>query len=75
MRLVLDWITRQSWSDGRVGMYGDRYSGNHSLGNAVNLGTLASPARSLALRDLSTNGFFDNGTNPRLVQFLRRFRS
>ncbi len=44
--------------------YGDRYSGNHSLGNAVNLGTLSSPARSIALRDLSTNGFFDNGTNP-----------
>lgn len=24
---VLDWIARQPWSDGRVGMYGDRYSG------------------------------------------------
>ncbi|MBY0114132.1 MAG: pre-peptidase C-terminal domain-containing protein [Phycisphaerales bacterium] len=44
--------------------YGDRYSGNFSFGNAVNLGTLSSPARSVALRDLSTNGFYDNGTNP-----------
>ena len=26
-RLVIDWITKQSWSDGRVGMYGDGYSG------------------------------------------------
>ncbi len=24
---VINWITRQSWSDGRVGMYGMRYSG------------------------------------------------
>ena len=27
VRIVLDWIASQSWSDGRVGMYGDRYSG------------------------------------------------
>ena len=26
-RSVVNWIARQSWSDGRVGMYGDRYSG------------------------------------------------
>jgi putative CocE/NonD family hydrolase len=26
-RAVIDWIARQPWSDGRVGMYGDGYSG------------------------------------------------
>ncbi|MFX8813068.1 CocE/NonD family hydrolase, partial [Acinetobacter baumannii] len=26
-RAVIDWIVRQSWSDGRVGMIGDGYSG------------------------------------------------
>ena len=26
-RAVIDWIAKQSWSDGRVGMYGDGYSG------------------------------------------------
>jgi uncharacterized protein len=26
-RAVIDWIARQSWSDGRVGMYGGSYSG------------------------------------------------
>lgn len=26
-RAVIDWITRQSWSDGRVGMYGGSYNG------------------------------------------------
>jgi putative CocE/NonD family hydrolase len=26
-RAVIDWIAKQDWSDGRVGMYGDGYSG------------------------------------------------
>lgn len=26
-RTVIDWIAKQSWSDGRVGMFGDGYSG------------------------------------------------
>jgi uncharacterized protein len=26
-REVIDWIAKQAWSDGRVGMYGDAYSG------------------------------------------------
>jgi putative CocE/NonD family hydrolase len=26
-RAVIEWIAKQSWSDGRVGMYGDGYSG------------------------------------------------
>lgn len=26
-RAVIDWIAKQSWSDGRVGMYGEGYSG------------------------------------------------
>ena len=26
-RAVIDWIAKQPWSDGRVGMYGDAYSG------------------------------------------------
>ena len=26
-RAVIDWIAKQAWSDGRVGMYGDGYSG------------------------------------------------
>jgi uncharacterized protein len=26
-RTVINWIAKQSWSDGRVGMYGDAYSG------------------------------------------------
>jgi putative CocE/NonD family hydrolase len=26
-RAVIDWITKQPWSDGRVGMYGEGYSG------------------------------------------------
>ena len=37
VRLVLDWITRQSWSDGRVGMYGDRYSGFAAWASAKHL--------------------------------------
>ncbi|MEO7208696.1 MAG: CocE/NonD family hydrolase, partial [Steroidobacteraceae bacterium] len=27
-REVIDWIAKQDWSDGRVGMYGDAYSGH-----------------------------------------------
>jgi len=27
VRAVISWIARQPWSDGRVGMYGERYSG------------------------------------------------
>ena len=26
-RAVIDWISRQPWSDGRVGMYGGSYNG------------------------------------------------
>ena len=26
-RTVINWITNQTWSDGRVGMYGGSYSG------------------------------------------------
>src|SRR6202000_1932920 len=26
-RAVINWIAKQPWSDGRVGMYGERYSG------------------------------------------------
>lgn len=41
--------------------YGDRYSGNQSLATAVNFGDLA--ARSIAARDLSLNGYWNNGSN------------
>ncbi|HEX8878089.1 MAG TPA: PKD domain-containing protein [Phycisphaerales bacterium] len=67
-------ITDMVQLDDRRGVnrnYGDRYSGNHSLLNAVNLGTLSSPARSLALRDISTNGFFDGGTNPTGTDYFK----
>jgi len=37
VRLVLDWIARQPWSDGRVGMYGDRYSGFAAWAGAKHL--------------------------------------
>ncbi|MBS0191861.1 MAG: PKD domain-containing protein [Phycisphaerales bacterium] len=44
--------------------YGDRYSGNQSLATAVNLGNLNSPAqRSIALRSMSLNGYWNNGGN------------
>lgn len=67
-------ITDMVQLDDRRGVsrnYGDRYSGNHSLLNAINLGTLSSPARSLAIRDISTNGSFDNGTNPSGTDYFR----
>lgn len=67
-------ITDMVQLDDRRGVnrnYGDRYSGNHSLVNAVNLGTISSPARSLALRDISTNGFFDSGTNPTGTDYFK----
>lgn len=61
-------ITDMLQLDDRRGVarnYGDRYSGNSSLLNAVNVGDLTSPVlRSVALRDVSTNGYYDNGTNP-----------
>ena len=34
---VIDWITKQPWSDGRVGMYGDSYSGFAQWAAAKNL--------------------------------------
>lgn len=67
-------ITDMVQLDDRRGVnrnYGDRYSGNHSLINAVNLGTISSPARAVALRDLSTNGYFDNGTNPTGTDYFK----
>jgi hypothetical protein len=67
-------ITDMVQLDDRRGVnrnYGDRCSGNHSLINAVNLGTISSPARAVALRDLSTNGYFDNGTNPTGTDYFK----
>jgi hypothetical protein len=67
-------ITDMVQLDDRRGVnrnYGDRYSGNHSLINAVNLGTISSPDRALALRNLSTNGYFDNGTNPTGTDYFK----
>jgi hypothetical protein len=36
-RAVINWIAKQSWSDGRVGMYGDGYSGFASWAAAKRL--------------------------------------
>jgi putative CocE/NonD family hydrolase len=36
-RAVIDWIAQQPWSDGRVGMYGDAYSGFTSWAAAKQL--------------------------------------
>jgi putative CocE/NonD family hydrolase len=36
-RAVINWIAKQPWSDGRVGMYGDRYSGFTSWSAAKSL--------------------------------------
>jgi uncharacterized protein len=36
-RAVIDWITKQAWSDGRVGMFGDGYSGFASWAAAKRL--------------------------------------
>ena len=36
-RTVINWITKQSWSDGRVGMYGEGYSGFTSWAAAKRL--------------------------------------
>ena len=36
-RAVIDWIAKQAWSDGRVGMYGDGYSGFASWAAAKRL--------------------------------------
>ncbi len=36
-RAVIDWIAKQPWSDGRVGMYGDGYSGFTAWAAATHL--------------------------------------
>jgi len=44
--------------------YGDRFSGNQSLATARDFGNLSSPVlRSIASRDLSLNGYWNNGAN------------
>ncbi len=48
-RTVIDWIAKQSWSDGRVGMYGEGYSGFTSWAAAKRLpATLKAIATSAA---------------------------
>lgn len=52
--------------------YGDRYSGNQSLATALDLGNLTTPAlRSFTNRDLSLNGFWNNGSNPGGADFYK----
>jgi hypothetical protein len=52
--------------------YGDRYSGNQSLATALNLGNLTTPAlRSFTNRDLSLNGFWNNGSNASGADFYK----
>lgn len=52
--------------------YGDRYSGNQSLATALDLGNLTTPAlRSFTNRDLSLNGFWNNGTNAGGADFYK----
>ncbi|MBY0114131.1 MAG: hypothetical protein K2Y21_15045 [Phycisphaerales bacterium] len=52
--------------------YGDRYSGNQSLATAVDLGNLTTPAlKSFTARDLSVNGFWNNGANPSGADFYK----
>lgn len=52
--------------------YGDRFSGNQSLGTAKDWGNLTSPAlRSIASRDLSLNGFWNNGANAVGADYFR----
>lgn len=52
--------------------YGDRYSGNQSLATALDIGNLTTPAlRSFTNRDLSLNGFWNNGANPSGADFYK----
>ncbi|HEX8878090.1 MAG TPA: PKD domain-containing protein [Phycisphaerales bacterium] len=52
--------------------YGDRYSGNQSLATALDLGNLTTPAlRSFTNRDLSLNGFWNNGSNAGGADFYK----
>jgi putative CocE/NonD family hydrolase len=48
VRAVIDWIAKQPWSDGRVGMYGDGYSAFTSWAAATRLPT--------ALKAIATSG-------------------
>jgi len=62
-------------SDDRRGAtrnYGDRYSGNQSLATALDLGNLTTPAlKSFTNRDLSLNGFWNNGANASGADFYK----
>lgn len=52
--------------------YGDRFSGNQTLATARNFGNLTSPSvRSLANRDISLNGYWNNGGNPVGADFFK----
>lgn len=52
--------------------YGDRYSGNQSLATAVDLGNMTTPVlKSFTARDLSLNGFWNNGSNPSGADFYK----
>lgn len=52
--------------------YGDRFSGNQTLANARDFGNVSLPVlRSIIQRDLSLNGFWNNGTNPSGADFFR----
>jgi putative CocE/NonD family hydrolase len=54
-RQVIDWIAKQSWNDGRVGMYGDGYGGYASWAAAKRL-----PA---ALKAIATSVAFAPGVS------------
>ena len=52
--------------------YGDRFSGNQTLATARNFGNLTSPTvRSLASRDISLNGYWNNGGNAGGTDFFK----
>lgn len=52
--------------------YGDRFSGNQSLGTAEDFGNLTTPSlRSIAARDLSLNGYVNGGANATGADFFR----
>jgi uncharacterized protein len=54
-RAVIDWIVKQPWSDGRIGMYGEGYSGFTAWAAASHL-----PA---ALKAIATSGATAPGIN------------
>jgi len=73
-RAVIDWIARQTWSDGRVGMYGEDYSGFAQWAAAKRLPpalkAIASSATIAPGIDLTRTGSIPQNAAYRWVRFV-----